>query len=382
MFKLDQVALRKLFIFFPMAAILMFFSACGSKPTQKPKVVEVDVLKVEEKDTPITIEYVAQTQSSHLVNIQARVNGFLEKRVYTEGEFVKEGQVLFIMDKKPFQAQVSASEAALAKQKAALNTAQLNLARIKPLVEKKALSQKDLDDATGTYESTSALVNQAEAELETANLNLSYTTITSPIDGVTSSALQQEGTYINVNDSKLTTVSTLDPIWVNFSISENQLLDFRSKFDKGLLLKPKNDEYEVEIVLVDGTIFPYTGRITFAEPYYNSQTGTFLIRASVKNPDKFLRPNQFVRARIKGAIKPKAIVVPQRAVQQSTKGHFVWVVDTDGKVEMRPVSVGDWKGEDWFINDGLNAGDLVIVDGTLGLSAGLPVIIKSYLPGS
>lgn len=358
-------------------ALLFLLGSCGKKGSQnQQKEAVVTVIAIEEKDTPISFEYIAQTQSSHLVNIQARVTGFLEKRVYTEGEMVQAGQVLFLMDKKPFQAQVDAAEAALARQQAAFNTSRLNLDRVRPLVEKKALSQKDLDDAVGSYESSAALVDQAKAQLETANLNLSYCTITSPLTGITSSALQQEGTYINLTDSKLTTVSEISPIWVNFSLSENQLQNFHNQIAKRLLIPPVNGEYEVEIILVDGSIFPHTGRITFAEPFYNSQTGTFLIRATVDNPDNVLRPNQFVRTRVKGAVRPKAIVVPQRAVQQSTKGRFVWVVDKENKVSVRPVIVGDWIGEDWFVDSGLNNGEQVVVDGAQTLTPGQIVKIK------
>jgi membrane fusion protein (multidrug efflux system) len=364
--------------FFPLFLTLFFIlNSCGKKATQNPqKESIVTVIIIEEKDTPVSFENIAQVQSAHLVNIQARVTGFLEQRVYTEGEMVKEGQVLFFMDKKPFQAQVDAAKAALTRQEAAFNTARLNLERIKPLVEKKALSQKDLDDAVGSFESSAALVDQAKAQLETANLNLSYCTITSPLTGITSAALQQEGSYINVTDSKLTTVSELSPIWVNFSLSENQLQDYRNQIANGFLLKPTNDEYEVEIILTDGSLFPQTGKITFREPYYNSQTGTFLIRATVENPEGILRPNQFVKTRVNGAIRPKAIVIPQRAVQQSTKGHFVWVVNKESKVTLRPVKVGEWYGEDWFIYSGLQSGEKVVIDGSQTLTPGQVVKIR------
>jgi len=361
-------------------AVVFLLCSCSQEQPKAKKEAQVTTLTIEQKDVPVSFEYIAVTQSSHLVNIQARISGFLEKRVYTEGEFVKEGQVLFLMDKKPFQAQVDAAKAALNRQQAALNTAQLNLARVKPLAEKKALSQKDLDDAVGSAESASALVHQAEAQLEAAMLNLSYCTITSPLDGISSSTLQQDGSYVNVTDSKLTTVSALTPIWINFSISENQLQDFRNQFTKKLLIKPKNDEYEVEVILLDGSLFPYKGRITFREPYYNSQTGTFLIRASVDNPEGLLRPNQYVRARVKGAIRPNAIVVPQKAVQQSSKGNFVWVVNEQNQAVIRLVIVGEWIENDWFINSGLNAGDVIIIDGSVTISPGQKVNIQSTTP--
>ncbi len=341
-----------------------------------PQMPVVTAITVAAKDTPVSQEYIAQTESSHLVNVYARVTGFLERRTYTEGSVVKAGQVLFLMDKKPFQTQVDAAAAALTRQKAALQTARLNLARTKPLTARKAVSQKDLDDATGAYESSAAQVEQAGAQLETARLNLSYCTIASPISGITSAALQQDGTYINQMNSKLTTVAALSPMWVNFSLSENELAKYRDEIAKGQLRPPVDHNYEVEVVLVDGSLFPHTGRITYAAPSYNSQTGTFQIRASVANPDGVLRPNQFVRVRVKGAVRPNAILVPQRAVQQGAKGHFVWVVNREGKAESRPVVVGDLSGNDWFITEGLRAGDQVVVDGGLALRPGVPVTVK------
>jgi membrane fusion protein (multidrug efflux system) len=338
---------------------------------------EVSVIMVEPRDTPVTFEYVAQAQSSQLVNIYSRVSGFLDKRVYTEGSMVKEGQVLFLMDKKPFQVQVDGYTAALARQKAAFETARMNLERTKPLAEKKALSQKDLDDATGRYESAAAAVEEAKAQLENAKLNLSYCTITSPISGITSAAMQQDGTYINAPNSQLTTVAVLSPMWVNFSLSENDMAKLRDEVEKKMLIPPREKNHEVEIVLVDGSIFPQKGRITFMEPSYNPQTGTFLLRASFTNPNGILRPNQYVRARVKGFIRPNAILVPQRAVQQGAKGHFIWVVNKEGKAESRPVVVGDWMGNDWFISQGLHAGDQVVVDGGLALRPGEPVKIKA-----
>ena len=341
-----------------------------------PPPPSVEVIQLVAKDTPVVFEYVAQTQSSQQVNIQSRVNGFLDKRVYTEGAMVKTGDVLFLMDKKPFQVQVDAAVAALARQKAAMETARLNLERTKPLTAKNALSKKDLDDATGAYESSVAAVEMAKAQLSTAQLNLSYCTIASPVNGITSSALQQEGAYINMQNSLLTTVAVLSPMWVNFSLSENEIKNYREQIAKGQIIPPKDKNYVIEIVQVDGSIYPHTGRITFADPSFNAQTGTFLLRASVSNPDGALRPNQYVRARVKGAIRPNAIAVPQRAVQQGAKGHFVWVISKESKSEARPVVVGDLIGSDWFITEGLKAGEQVVVDGGLTLRPDVTVTIK------
>jgi membrane fusion protein (multidrug efflux system) len=349
------------------------------KPAEKAP-VSVTVMSVTRQDTPIVAVYVAQTQSSQAVNIQARVSGFLDKRVYVEGSVVKAGQVLFQMDQKPFQAQVDAQKAALARNQAAAEVAKQNLARTKPLAEQNALSQKDLDDATGQYEQAVAAVEQGKAQVEEAQLNLSYTTITSPVTGVSSFAAIADGTYLSPQNSQLTTVSVLTPMWVNFSISENEMTRIRDDVQRGLLKPPPGGQYTVEIELVDGTTFPYTGRITFADPSYNSQTGTFLIRATVDNPSGALRPNQYVRARIRGAIRPNAIVIPQRAVQQGAKGQFVWVIDKDGTAELRPVSVGDWHGEQWFVTEGLDTGDRVVVDGAQRLAQGVKVATTPYVP--
>lgn len=328
---------------------------------------EVTVITAEPRTVPVTFEYVAQVQSSRQVNIHARVTGFLDKRVYTEGAIVKEGDVLFLMDQKPFKVQLDQAKAALAKQEAALEVARLNLARVKPLAAANALSQKDLDDATGQFQTASAAVEEAKASVEEAKLNLSYTVITSPVTGITGSAQQADGTYLSASNSLLTTVAVLSPTYVNFSISENERLSFRDQIAKGLLIEPEGKKYMVEVILADGTLYPSPGQVTFADPSFNPQTGTFLLRATVENPDGFLRPNQYVRLRIKGIVRPNAILVPQRAVQQGPKGHFIWLVDKESTAEYRPVVVGDWHGNEWFIYEGLHAGDQVVVDGGLTL---------------
>jgi len=356
--------------------VLPLAGGCSKKQKPQDRQVEVTAVKVTPADTPVTFEFVAQTQSSHEVEIRARVNGFLEKRMYTEGSIVKKGTVLFVMDKKPFQTQVNAAAAALARQKASLEVARMNLDRVKPLAEQNALSQKDLDDAKGTFESTSAAVEQAKAQLEMEQLNLSYCTITAPVTGITAAAMIQDGAYVSQTNSQLTTVSVLSPMWVNFSISENDMKRFADRVASGQIIPPKGDNYDVEIVLVDGSVFSETGRITFAAPSFNAKTGTFLIRSSFKNAKETLRPNQYVRARMKGAIRRNAILVPQRAVQQGAKGHFAWVINKEGKAEFRPVTVGDWYGDDVFIDAGLRAGDQIVVDGVLSVRQGEPVKVK------
>jgi membrane fusion protein, multidrug efflux system len=365
-----------------LSGALILVAGCSKeapKPEKAP--VNVMVLTVERRDVPVNATYVAQTQSSQAVNIQARVSGWLDKRMYIEGAVVKAGQVLFQMDPKPFQAQVDAYSAALQRQQAAMATAKANLDRTKPLAAQNALSQKDLDDATGQFEQTSAAVAQAKAQLDEAKLNLSYTTITSPVTGVSSFAAVADGTYLNAQNSQLTTISVLTPMWINFSVSENDLERIRNDIREGLLRMPEGGRFVVEVEMVDGSLFPYTGQITFADPSYNATTGTFLLRATVNNPEGVLRPNQYVRVRLKGAIRPNAVVVPQRSVQQSAKGHFVWVINKDNQAELRPVIVGDWVGEmGWLISEGLSDRDKVVVDGGIRLTQGAAVQASPYVP--
>jgi len=365
--------------------VLVLLAGCKkeeAKPQERPP-TEISVITVTPSDTPVSFEWVGQAQSSHQVEIRARVNGFLEKRVYTEGSLVKAGQVMFRQDPKPFQATLDANKGALAQQQARLQVARDNLTRVKPLVELNALSQKDLDDATGADQAAAAAVDTAKANVQQAQLNLGYTTITTPVTGFSSYARVQDGAYINPENSLLTTVEQVDPIWVNFSVSENELLAFRTERDKGLLRMPTIDSYEVEAVLADGSVFPNKGRITFASASYNQQTGTFLLRATLPNHEAVLRPGQFLRARVLGMIRPKAILLPQKAVLKGAQGHFVWVVDKEGKAANRHVEVGPWYEDKWFIIDGLAAGETVVVDGVMRLAPGAPVkVVDSVAKGA
>jgi len=352
-------------------------AGCGKKegassPEARPP-AEVTVIKVTPRDTAVGFEYVGQTESSRQVEIVARVNGFLEKRVYQEGTLVRAGQVMFRQDPKPFQAALDSAKAALAQQDARLQVARSNLERVKPLAARNALSQKDLDNAIGQDQSAAAAVESAKADVDQAQLNLGYTTIFTPVTGLSSYARVNDGSYIQPSNSLLTYVQQVDPIYVNFSVSENDMLRVRNEERSGQLRMPKKDAYEVQIQLGDGSVYPQRGLITFADADFNQQTGTFLIRATVKNPDAALRPGQFVRVRVEGFVRPNAILVPQRAVLQGAQGQFVWIVDKDSKVEPRPVEVGSWQGDDWFITRGIAAGDVVVVDGVLRLGPGAPV---------
>jgi len=360
-----------------LAAATALLAGCDKKApvaAERPP-VEVTVQKVAPRNAPVTYEFVGQTQSSHQVQIRARVAGFLDKRLYTEGTMVKAGQPMFQQDPKPFQAQLDAAKGALAEQQARLQTANDNLAQVRPLAALKALSQKELDDATGQQQAAAAAVQTAQANVETAKLNLGYTRITTPVTGLSSFARVQDGAYVNAENSLLTYVEKVDPIWVNFSISENEMLSARSEQKAGRLKLPPQEQYVVELVLADGSVFPKQGRVTFANADYDPQTGTFLLRATLPNPEGALRPGQFVRVRLQGAVRPNAILVPQQSVLQGAKGHFVVLVDKDGKALLRNVEVGPWLGDDWFINAGLQPGDRVVTDGMARLSPGATVKI-------
>jgi membrane fusion protein, multidrug efflux system len=363
--------------------LVLAFAACKkAATTPTPQAPEVTVMTVQGQTTPITLEFVAQTQSSREVEIRARVEGFLEKRLYTEGSLVKEGQVLFQMDRKPFEAALQTAQGQLAQQQARLTVTKANLARVRPLQALNALSKKDLDDAIGNEKQAEAAVIAAQGEVTNARLNLGYTTIKSPLTGLSSYARMQEGSYLSAgNSSLLTYVSQLDPIWVNFSLSENEILSYRDQAARGLLTLPADKRYIVEVILADGSVYPYTGPVDFMDPSYSKDTGTFLVRAVLPNKQGDLRPGQFVRARVHGLSRPNAILVPQRAVLQGAKSHFVWLLDKDGKTpHEQVVEVGDWLGDNWFISDGLHAGDRVIVDGAVRVANGVTVKVSGEVP--
>ena len=367
------------------AASLAWLNACSDEhKAQQAAASPVTVVELTASDQPVSQEFVAQTQSSRQVEIRTRVAGFLDKRVYQEGQMVKEGDTLFILDKKPFEAQLLSAKAQLAQQQARLTTAQANLNRVKPLVEQNALSRKDLDDSTGQAQAAAAAVEAAKASVTQAELNLSYCTIKSPVKGLTSFAKVQDGTYLTTTgeNALLTYVAALDPMRVVFSISENQMLRYRKDLEDGLIIAPKNENYVVKIILSDGSVYPHPGHITFSDVDFGQQTGTTQIRAEVKNPDGALRPGQFVRVQLSGSIRPKALKVPQVAVQQGDKGHYVWIVDKESKAQIRNVQVGSWTGSDWFIDKGLQSGDKVIVDGLLKLAPGVPVKAEIASPAA
>jgi len=352
-------------------------------PAQRPA-PQVTVVTVKPQGIPYIATFVAQTESSRQVDIVARVSGYLDRIDYREGELVKEGDVLFRIDPKPFQAQLDSAQGELKAQEARHSTAFATLNRIKPLTEMRAMSQADLDKAQGEFDSSRAAVFSAQAKVKEMQLNLSYATIRSPVTGVASRSAQRQGAYISSTSesAKLTYVAALDPIWVNFSVSQNQLAKIKNEMAQGHLTPPPGQLFEVELVLPGGAPYPEKGRINFADPSFSQETGSFLVRAVLPNPRRELMPGMFVTARVKGGTRTNAIIVPQLAVQQGANGHLVYVVRQDGVAELRPVVVGDYHGnKDIFILTGLQPEDRVVVDGALKVVPGQPVkIVDAIAP--
>jgi len=375
------------FVFFPvvLAVVIAGCSKEAPPPPQRPP-PQVSVVTVTPRTIPHTLTFVAQTESSQQVNIVARVSGYLDRIAYQEGDVVKDGQLLFQLDPKPFQAQLDSAKGELQSQQARLMTAKANLSRVKPLAQLNAVSQADLDRAQGEFDAATAAVFSAGARVTEAELNLGYATIRSPVTGLASRSNQRQGAYINAfaDSANLTYVAAIHPIWVNFSVSQNEIAKLREEVQKGRLVRPKNNDYEVEIVLSDGAPYPYRGKINFAAPSFSQDTGSFLVRAVLPNPNKDLRPGMFVTAHVMGAMRPSAIVVPQLAVQQGSNGHLVYVINQSGVAEIRPVIVGDYFGDkDIVILTGLQGGDRVVVDGVLKVIPGQPVkIVEPGAPGA
>ena len=336
---------------------------------------EVNVVVVQPKTLPAVFQYTGQTAGSRDVEIRARVTGILQKRNFTEGEAVRQGQSLYTIDAAPFQAALARAEADLAAAEARLAQARRNAARLKPLFEARAASQKDYDDAASAEQIADADLKSARVRITEAKLNLEYTRVESPIGGITGRSASSEGTLVSGPTVLLTTVSQVDPIYVNFGIAETEHLKLRSEAAAGRLVLPKGGRFDVSIRLADGSQYGRTGKLNFSDVRVSTATGTTDARAELSNSDGLLRPGQFVQVTLSGATRPNAVLVPQRAVLEGPAGKFVYVVNKESRAEPRPVVVGDWTGDAWVINSGLAAGDRVIVDGVMRIGPGAPVSV-------
>jgi len=335
---------------------------------------QVSVITIEAKTLPATFEYTGQTLGSREIEVRARVTGILLSRNFVEGGAVKKGQSLFTIDPAPFAAAAARAEADVAGADARLAQARKNAARLKPLYEDKAVSQKEYDDSVSAEAIADADLKAARARLTEANLNLLYTKVESPASGIAGRAQRSEGSLVSGPDVLLTSVTQVDPIWVSFGVPDSELLKINAERDAGRLQAPQGGSYDVTLKLADGTTYSQPGKLNFSDVRISGATGTSEWRAELPNPKGVLRPGQFVRVTLKGAVRPNAITVPQRAVLEGPQGKFVYVLGEGSKAEPRPVQVGEWYGEDWIIQSGLKPGDKVIVDGVARIFApGTPV---------
>ncbi len=334
---------------------------------------EVNVITVQPKTVPAIFEYTGQTAGSREVEVRARVTGILQKRNFAEGGPVQAGQSLYTIDPAPFQAALASAEADVAAADARLSQAKRNAVRLKPLFDAKAVSQKEYDDAVSAAEIADADLKAARARAINARLNVDYTRVESPINGIASRSLVSEGTLVSGPAVLLTTVSQVDPAYINFGIAETENLKLRSEAAAGRLVLPKDGRFDVSVKQADGTTYARSGKLNFSDVRISNVTGTSEARAELPNPEGVLRPGQFVHVTLSGATRPNAILVPQRAVLEGPAGKFVYTVNKESKAEPHPVVVGDWVGDAWIIISGLAAGDQVIVDGVMKIGPGAPV---------
>lgn len=335
---------------------------------------EVGVLTVRGQPVVLTPDYLGQTEAAQVVEIRARVAGFLEEANFREGGPVERGQVLFRIDPQPFEAEVAVAEARLEAAQAQVRWAEDQVERFERLVAQGAATEPELEEQQTALRIAQAEVALARAQLRQAELDLGYTTVHAPIDGLIGQTLRDVGSYVDAGATGLlAVVSQVDPIHVNFTISELELLRVNRLAAEGRVVGFNAGQMRVRLVLSDGTTYPHEGMVDFVDVAVDPSTSTTLLRATVPNPDGFLRPGQFVHVVPLGYMRPDAIVVPQGAVQQTPTGSSVYVVDDEDVAMVRPVELGSWVGTGWVIEDGLREGDRVVVDGIMKVRPGLPV---------
>jgi len=360
-----------------LVAAAALLSACGAGEPPTAQAPEIAVVEVVQRDTRITQDFVGQTLGSTDIPIRARVEGFLESRTFREGREVEEGQLLYTIDQRPFLTKVVEAEGRLAEARTMLAKARADLGRIKPLAEMKAVSQQDLDAAVAQRDAAMGALQASEAQLELANIELSYTEIHSPINGFIGISQAEVGEFVGAppNAVVLNYVSLTDPIRVRFSINERDFLRLsRSLAERRRAgnepTDDKTSENEVELILADGSIHEYTGKVVASDAAINPDTGTFTLEADFPNPDSIVIAGQFARARIAIESRKDALLVPQRAVSELLGNFRVFVVDSNGVVSMKAVELGPQVGRLRLVESGLQAGDRVAVEGLLSLKEG------------
>ncbi|MFZ3405573.1 efflux RND transporter periplasmic adaptor subunit [Aeromonas salmonicida] len=351
-------------------ALVSVLAGCGDKPASSAQVrppVPVVVAEARLTDVPLTTEMVGETAGYREIEVRSRVNGILLERTYVEGQPVTAGQELFLIDPAPYKVALEQAKGALAQEQARFNKARADRDRIIPLFKRQVVSRKDYDDTIANYEAAIASRQAAQATVKEAELNLSYTQVTAPIDGMASKSSQSEGSLIstNANSSLLTTITQYNPLYVNFSYSEQDRLNFETSVRKGLIEAKDTTNWRTHIRLADGSVYPQAGKLNFSDNRVDPQTGTIRARAIFDNKEGVLLPGQFVRLTIDLGIRKNAIVVPARAIVQSQADRMVMVVDGDDKVVPRPVRLGPAIAEGVLIESGLDAGERYIVEGLM-----------------
>jgi membrane fusion protein (multidrug efflux system) len=356
------------------AALLLLFGCKKGQGRETSSPLTVEVVDVIKKDVPVYSEWIASTDGSVNATIRAQIQGYLTKQNYKEGDLVKKGQILFEIDPRPFEAVLEQAKGQLAQEQARWENAKANLERIKPLAEQKAVSMKDLDDATGAEQATRAAVIAARAVVDKAQVDLGFTKVTSPIDGIAGIAKAQIGNLVGPGSiEELTTVSTVDPIKVYIPMSEQEYLRVMQN-GRGHTQRTM----PLDLILADGSVHPHKGVLAFADRQVDVRTGTIKVAALFPNPGNVLRPGQFARVRAQTMTKKGALLVPQRAVTELQGSYQVAVVGFDNKVDIRPVKVAERVDNLWVIDEGLKPGERVVAEGIQKIKQGMEVNPKPF----
>src|SRR5271170_7854069 len=357
-----------------------------------PSAPDVEVAQVQKEDVPIYAEWIGTLDGLVNADVRAQVTGYLLKQGYQEGASVKQGQLLFQIDPRPFQAALDQAQGQLAQAQAQLATAeavqvrtQLDVEKYRPLAKEQAASQQDLDNsvqnnlaAKATVETAQALIKTDEAAVETARINLEFTRLVAPIDGIAGQAQLQVGALVNLGSGPVTSVSTLDPIKVYFTVGEPQYLAWRQRFPTEATRAAADKNLRLQLILADGSTYEHEGTFYFADRQVNESTGAIRIAGLFPNPGGILRPGGYGRVRAVIRVQQNALLVPQRAVSELQGGYQVATVDADNKVTIRTVMVGDRVGNQWIITDGLKPGERVVAEGVQKVRPGMRVNPKPF----
>ncbi len=373
---------RRVFVWLPAIAGLLTGVCAGCKPKiTPPGPPEVQVVAVVQKDVPYYKEWVGSCDGSTNAVIRAQITGYVWRRAYQEGRDVKKGDLLFEIDPRPFEAILSQAQANLAQAEAQQGKTELDVKRYTPLAKEQAISQQELDDAIQANLAAKAQVLSSRAAVQQAQLNVDFTKLTSLISGVAGISKVDVGDLVSPSSGDLTTVSTMDPIKVNFFLSEQEYL-YAVKWPDASGWRKGAKGPDLELVLSDESTYDHKGLISAVDRQVDDKTGTIHLTGLFPNPEKILRPGLFVRVRALVETRANALLIPQRAVSELQGKYLVTVVGSNHKVSIRPVKVGERIGSNWVIEEGLRRGELVVVEGVQKVHEGLTVVPKPYVPGA